>query len=94
MEASGVIFEVLNQISYKLNFTYNVREPGDGSYEGMIQKVGSCLAFIVTTDILKNYGKILFLILIKSTSSSLVNPQLILVAKLFSCSRYLLTRHL
>ena len=39
VEASGVVFEVLDQISYKLNFTYNVREPEDGSYDAMIQKV-------------------------------------------------------
>ena len=34
-----MVFEVLDQISYKLNFTYNVREPEDGSYDTMIQKV-------------------------------------------------------
>ena len=39
VEATGVVFEVLDQISYKLNFTYNVREPEDGSYDTMIQKV-------------------------------------------------------
>ena len=41
MEATGIIFTVLDEISYKLNFTYNVREPDDGSYAGMIQKVQS-----------------------------------------------------
>ena len=45
---SGVIFEVLTQISHKLNFTYSVHEPpdgkygneqSDGSYNGMIKQV-------------------------------------------------------
>ena len=45
---AGVIFEVLNQISYKLNFTYSVHEPPDGkygneqpdgTYNGMIKQV-------------------------------------------------------
>ena len=29
---SGLIFEVLNQISHKLNFSYSVREPADGKW--------------------------------------------------------------
>ena len=42
------MFEVLNQISYKLNFTYSVHEPKDGmfgteqpdgSFNGMIKMV-------------------------------------------------------
>ena len=40
VDASGVIFQMLDEISYLLNFTYNVREPEDGSWETMIQKVG------------------------------------------------------
>lgn len=39
VDYSGFIFEVLNQISYKLNFTYNVVEPSDGSWNGMINQV-------------------------------------------------------
>ena len=48
MEATGIIFTVLDEISYKLNFTYNIREPDDGSYAGMIQKVVlKLVAFII-----------------------------------------------
>ena len=45
---SGLVIEVLNQISYKLNFTYSVHEPADGqfgteqadgSFNGMIKQV-------------------------------------------------------
>ena len=45
---SGVIFELLTQVSHKLNFTYSVHEPpdgkygneqSDGSYNGMIKQV-------------------------------------------------------
>ena len=39
MDASGVIFQMLDEMSYLLNFTYNVREPEDGSWDSMIQKV-------------------------------------------------------
>ena len=48
IETSGLIFEVLDQISYKLNFSYTVREPydgqwgirhQDGSWSGMIRQL-------------------------------------------------------
>lgn len=48
METSGLIFEVLDQISYKLNFSYTVREPldgqwgilgSDGRWSGMIRQL-------------------------------------------------------
>ena len=29
---SGLVFEVLDQISYRLNFSYIVREPADGKW--------------------------------------------------------------
>ena len=57
LKYSGVIFEVLSQISQKLNFTYSVHEPADGlygneqsdgSYNGMIKQVrwpSVCLVF-------------------------------------------------
>ena len=41
MDVSGFIFEVLNQVSYKLNFTYNVIEPSNGMWDGMIDQVGN-----------------------------------------------------
>ena len=45
--SSGLIFEVLDQISHKLNFSYSVREPADGlwgaqeggTWNGMIKQV-------------------------------------------------------
>ena len=48
IDYSGFVFEVLNQISYKLNFTYEVVEPadkkwgtevGDGQWDGMVGQV-------------------------------------------------------
>ena len=39
VDAGGVIFQMLDEISYILNFTYNIREPDDGSWDTMIQKV-------------------------------------------------------
>ena len=39
VDAGGVIFQMLDEISYILNFTYNIREPEDGSWDNMIQKV-------------------------------------------------------
>ena len=65
---SGVIFELLNQISHKLNFTYSVHEPpdglygneqSDGSYNGMIKQVMNkevmlgAAAFATTLDRMK-----------------------------------------
>lgn len=45
--SSGLIFEVLDQISHKLNFSYSIREPADGlwgaqeggAWNGMIRQV-------------------------------------------------------
>ena len=47
LETSGLVFEILDQISYKLNFSYIVREPEDGqwgirngnSWSGMIRQL-------------------------------------------------------
>ena len=61
---SGLIFEVLDQISYKLNFSYSVREPADGKWglqhngewNGMIKQVMdkdvllAAAAFSITYD--------------------------------------------
>ena len=35
----GFIPEILNELSVRLNFTYDLVEPRDGSWEGMIQLV-------------------------------------------------------
>ena len=60
---AGVIFEVLNQISHKLNFTYSVHEPpdgkygneqSDGSYNGMIKQVTLFHFFFISPDLLTN----------------------------------------
>ena len=32
IDSSGLVFEVLDQISYKLNFSYSIREPADGKW--------------------------------------------------------------
>ena len=44
VDYSGFVFEVLNQISFKLNFTYEVVEPEDGKWgssagDGMVGQV-------------------------------------------------------
>ena len=56
IDYSGFVFEVLNQISYKLNFTYEVVEPadkkwgtevGDGQWDGMVGQVGVIILYPV-----------------------------------------------
>ena len=36
MASSGLIFEVMDQISRKLNFSYSVREPADGLWGAQV----------------------------------------------------------
>ena len=42
IESSGLVFEVLDQISHKLNFSYSVREPADGKWGAMEVEMNIC----------------------------------------------------